>query len=127
MDIKQQAIELVNNTNDCILGTISTNGYPIMAGMIKVKNIGLKTILLSTHLNTEKVENIRQDNKVSIYFYDPLIYIGCLLKGTATIEENNISADIAPDGISKDNLCIINISVTEGNYFEGNTKTEFTI
>jgi general stress protein 26 len=127
MDIKQLALDLVDSTNDCILGTISSDGYPIIVAMIKVRNESLKKVILSTHLYTEKIENIRNNNKVSVYFYDLLTYKGCLLKGTATVEENNIPVDMAPDGISKNDLCIINIDITDGNYFADNSKTKFTI
>jgi general stress protein 26 len=83
-----KAIELVNQPYKASsLITIDKEGYPHGAAVTAIKTVGLKEFWFTTNVDTIKADNIKNNNKVSINYFDEVINI--TLTGTATLIIDN--------------------------------------
>ena len=85
--------EIVNRTiqasDHCIFTYLSTDGYPTGKALsMPRKTDPFGVYWFSTVNYSSKSEGCRQNNKASVYFYDPTQFIGVSLSGTVEVIED---------------------------------------
>src|SRR4030042_5107453 len=84
-EVIQQALELVEKSKICLLGTNGEGGSPYIKAILNVKNEGLKNVWFSTNTSSRRVQRLKQDNRASVYYVDENTYQGLLLIDTIEI------------------------------------------
>lgn len=86
MEIRGQAELLLKKTRKFILCAIDSDGYPIAKAVLPSKSRdNLEKIFFVTNTHSNYVKNIIRNNKASVYFFSPIFFKGCLLKGEMTV------------------------------------------
>ena len=67
MDIKQKVIEFLKSQAECVVSTVSANGFPQAAVVGFAEDTEL-WIIFGTSLNSRKAQNIIKDSRVSVTF-----------------------------------------------------------
>jgi len=80
-----QGLELVNRSTIAMLGTNGEDGFPNIKAIMKMENEGLKKIWFSTNTSSKRVEQIKKNSKVCVYFVDPNEFKGLMLVGNIKI------------------------------------------
>lgn len=83
---KQQAEKLYKNVKKLVVCATDSEGYPTAKAVLPAKiRENLKEVYIVTNTHSQFVTDILRDNKSSVYFFDPIMFKGCLLKGTTEI------------------------------------------
>lgn len=89
-----KALALLDRAETCILGSIDRNGYPAMRAMLQPrKRTGMKQILFSTNTSSRHIEEYRNNPLASVYFYDPQLFQGLLLRGRMEVSTDQMLRD----------------------------------
>lgn len=86
--------QLVENSKIVMVGTNGENGYPNIKAMMRLKYDGLKKFWLSTNTSTKRVELLKKDNRVCLYFVDENNFAGLMLVGTIEILQDRASKEM---------------------------------
>ena len=86
MEIKEQAEKLQKRVKKYILCAIDSEGYPTAKAVLPSKDREhLGDLFFVTNTNSNYVRDILKNSKASVYFFNPILFKGCLLKGEMTI------------------------------------------
>jgi len=83
--IKTVALEIINSAATCSLITIDGEGFPTARMMQTLPTEGDFLIWLATKPNTKKIDQIKQNAKVSLYYTDDQSTGYVCLKGKAVL------------------------------------------
>ncbi len=124
--------KLIDKQKVCYLGTIGKDGYPHITAMLAPrKHNGIKEFFLSTNTSSQKVQNLRQNSKASLYFCDRRFYRGLELKGTVEVLEDQDSKTMLwekgdtmfyKEGVTDPDYCVLKFTATSARYYN-NLKT----
>ena len=101
-EIKKICLDLMETSNAAYLTTIDYNGFPITRAMFNLRNTeqfpefnelfqnheNKFVIYISTNTSSSKVEHIKKNPKISVYFCDPDDFKGVMLGGTIEIVDD---------------------------------------
>jgi len=101
-EIKKTCLDLMETSNAAYLTTIDYNGFPITRAMFNLRNTeqfpefnelfqnheNKFVIYISTNTSSSKVEHIKKNPKISVYFCDPDDFKGVMLGGTIEIVDD---------------------------------------
>lgn len=98
-EVKNLSLDLIENSKAAYLTTIDTEGYPITRAMFNLRNKeqfpefseffadqdNEFIFYISTNTSSSKVDHIKENPKISIYFCDPEDFKGVMFGGEAEI------------------------------------------
>jgi general stress protein 26 len=101
-EVKNVSLDLIENSEAAYLTTIDADGYPITRAMFNLRNKeqfpefseffakqdNEFTIYISTNTSSSKVEHIKENPKISVYFCDPEDFKGVMFGGEAEIVDD---------------------------------------
>jgi len=101
-EVKKISLELIETSKAAYLTTIDFEGYPITRAMFNLKNKeqfpefskffskqdNKFAIYISTNTSSSKVEQIKKNPKISVYFCDPENFKGVMFGGEVEIIED---------------------------------------
>ena len=132
----EKALDLVNNSEKCILATIDEKGFPNLKAMFNAKNDGMKEILFSTNTSSIRTQQVKNNEKACVYFVDMENFIGVMLIGKirATREQrlremlwDDGSERYYPLGINDPDYTVLQFLAEKGNIYHSMSKADFTI
>ncbi len=109
--------------------------------MVKMRNDGLEQFWFYSNTSTRRVEEIRRDNRASLYAYEyapeanPIICRGVMFSGTVELSWNDdlrkslwqdFMTMYHPEG-PLDPDFVVQFNAVSGNYYEGLGNTDFTV
>jgi general stress protein 26 len=80
-----QGLGLVENSKMCLVGTNGDDGFPNIKAMFSLKHEGLKHVWFSTNTSSRRIQQMKRDNKVCLYYVDDKNYKGLMLVGIMEI------------------------------------------
>ena len=128
--------QLVENTKIVMVGTNGENGYPNIKAMMRLKHDGLKKFWLSTNTSTKRVQLLKKDNKVCLYFVDENNFAGLMLIGTIEILQGRASKEMLwadgcevyyPLGVDDPDYTVLCFTSEYGNYYRHLKNVNFKI
>ncbi len=131
-----QGLELVEKLKMCLVGTNGDNGFPNIKAMFSLKHEGLKNIWFSTNTSSKRVQQLRNNNKVCLYYVDDKNFKGLMLLGTMEILQDLKSKKMLwsegnekyyPLGVTDPDYSVLRFSATSGNYYHGLQNVTFAI
>ncbi len=130
-----EIIELVNESEDIIIGSVDEQGYPTAKAMMKLVHEGLQTFYFSTFTAAIRTQQYRKNSKACLYFYRSTGKVGGLmLTGhmavlTDTETKQKYWQDewkiYYPLGVTDPNYCILKFTAKSGSYTCGEKKIFF--
>ena len=101
-EVKKLSLELMESSKAAYLTTIDFQGYPITRAMFNLKNKeqfpefselfkkldNVFEIYISTNTSSSKIEHIKKNPKISIYYCDPDNFKGVMFNGDAEVIED---------------------------------------
>ena len=140
METREQAEKLLKKVKKFILCAIDNDGYPTAKAVLPSKGKkSLDKIYFVTNTNSKYVKNIMENDKTSVYFFNPILFSGCLVKGKMTVcddvsikeklwKSSYKSAYPNPKQTFRDpDFCVLEFSATKGRYYRMFKTTDFEI
>jgi len=101
-EVKEFSLELMESSKAAYLTTIDLQGYPITRAMFNLRNKeqfpefseffekleNTFEIYISTNTSSSKIEHIKKNPKISIYYCEPDDFKGVMFNGDAEIIED---------------------------------------
>jgi general stress protein 26 len=86
MDVKLKAEKMLRHARFFILCAVDAAGFPTAKAVLPSKRRSrFDDMYFVTNTHSDYVKNIQRDPKVSVYYYNALLFKGTLLKGTMEI------------------------------------------
>lgn len=132
----RQSEQLVEQSKIVMVGTNGENGYPNIKAMMRLKHEGLKKFWLSTNTSAKRVELLKKNNKVCLYFVDENNFAGLMLTGTIEILQDRASREMLwndgceiyyPLGIDDPDYSVLCFTSESGNYYRHLENTTFKV
>lgn len=129
------ALDLVNRTRHCLVGTNGEDGFPNIKTMTNRKHEGLKRIWFKTETLSRRVQQLRRDNNACVYFLDSKVAQGLMLLGNMEIlqdvkskkliwtEEDNI---FNPIGVEDPEILVLCFTAVRGNFVDARQNKGLT-
>lgn len=128
--------QLVEDSKIVMVGTNGENGYPNIKAMMRLEHDGLKKFWLSTNTSTKRVELLKKDNKICLYFVDQEKFAGLMLTGTVEFLQDRQSREMLwndgcevyyPLGIDDPDYTVLCFTAEWGNYYRHLKNVTFKI
>jgi len=101
-EAKKLSLELIESSKAAYLTTINSEGYPITRAMFNLRNkeqfpefyeffvnqSNKFDIYISTNTSSSKIDHIKQNSKIAVYFCDPEDFKGVMLGGDVEIVDD---------------------------------------
>lgn len=115
-EVRSSCLELMENSKAAYFTTIDSDGFPITRAMFNLRNKNQFlefskffkeeqnkfVIYISTNSSSSKVEHVKKNPKISVYFCDPEDFKGVMFGGLVEIiEDMNIKKKIWLDWWTK--------------------------
>jgi general stress protein 26 len=119
-----------------MLGTNSEDGFPNIKAMLKMENEGLKKIWFITNTSSKRVEQIKKNSKVCVYFVDPNEFKGLMLVGNIKIFQDKSSRQrlwregferYYPLGVDDPDYSVLCFTGLWSNFYHGLSNIDFEI
>ena len=136
----KEAIEksraLVERSNIAMVGTIGSDNFPNIKAMINAKYNDLREIWFSTNTSSNRISQIKVNNKASVYFVDFDNWEGLMLVGRMEIKRDKKSREMLwedsceryyPLGIDDPDYSVLHFTAEYGNYYKSPIKVNFLI
>ncbi len=138
MDIIQKVEKLYKKSKKFVLSCNDFDGFPYTKVVLRAKyRESIKEVYFCTNTSSKFVELIKNNNKASIYFYNPILYKGCYLKGTMAVCEdmkikekywqNKYKNAYPQKSYTDPDFCVLKFTSISGNYYYWFKKTNFEI
>ena len=124
----EEALRLLSTTSNMVVTTIDASGFPRSRALMKTQSDGLRQIVFTTSNQSDKVAQLRQNNKTAIHVADYANFRALTLWGTMEILEDRDSKQAAwregfeqfyPEGIDTPWLCVLRFTAVGGQYYQG--------
>jgi general stress protein 26 len=131
-----QGLALMEKSKICMLGTNGEGGFPNIKAMMNLKHEGLEKIWFSTNTSSRRVQQLRKDNRASVYYVDETSFKGLLLIGTIEILQDIESRKMLwtegaevyyPLGVEDPDYSVLCFTAKRGNYYHGLKNITFEI
>ncbi|MBN2238646.1 MAG: pyridoxamine 5'-phosphate oxidase family protein [Dehalococcoidales bacterium] len=131
-----QGLELINRSNFCLLGTNGEDGFPYIKGLTHLKHDGLKKFWFSTNTSSNRVRQLKKDNRACIYYVDNNAFQGLRLTGTVDILQDIESRKMLwfegsekyyPQGVEDPDYSVLCFTPIQANYYHALTNITFDI
>lgn len=123
----KQALDIIEKSRHCLLGTNGEDGYPNIKTMSYRKHEGLDTIWLHTDASSRRVQQLKRDNRACIYYLDEKLGRGLMLVGDIEVLQDLESKKIIwteeqnqyyPLGIEDPEYTVLRFTVKWVNYVD---------
>ena len=135
--LKEKALNLVKNSNNALIGSISRDGYPDIKAMLAPREIkGLREFFFTTNTSSLRVGQFRKNPKASLYFFNEKLFLGLLLEGEMKVmEDPEVKKRIWRDGdtmyykkgMEDPDYCVLHFVCTKGRVYENFSSVDFEI
>lgn len=119
------------------IGSTDDNGFPNIKVVLPVNKRGsIKEIYFSSNTSSTHVVQYRKNSKSCVYFYNPLLFKGVLLKGTMEVMEdaetkerfwNKSDVKYYKQGVADPDYCILKFTAHEGRYYSNLKSVDFLV
>jgi len=149
-EAKKLGLELIETAKAVYLSTVDSKGYPITRAMVNVRNKeqypeftdffdkqeNKFVIFFSTNTSSTKIDHIKKNPKVSVYFCDPEDFKGIMFSGEVEmIEDMDIKREFFlessiryyPKGVEDPDYTILRLNPKAANLYYRLQKTNFEL
>lgn len=132
-DLTTIALSIIESSSNTIISSIGEDGYPYTKAMLKPREQdGIKNFYLTTNTSSLRVSQYRNNPKASLYFYNPTLFKGLMLKGVMrVVEDQSVKNRIwregdemyYPKGVIDSDYCVLEFTTQSGRIYQ-NFKSE---
>ncbi len=132
----EKGTELADRSSIVMLANIDGKDYPHVRAMLKIENDGLDTVWMITNTSSDKIGQLRANNRVSLYFVDLDKWMGLTLVGTLEILQDEESRKRCwrdgfekyyPGGLDDPDYTVLRFTTRWGKYYHGLRKYRFNM
>ena len=147
-EVKKLSLELMENSKAAYLTTIDSEGYPITRAMFNLRNKeqfpefsdffskqkNKFVIYISTNTSSSKIDHIKKNPKIAVYFCDPEDFKGVMFGGEVEIiEDMDIKRKIwldwwtryYPEGLEDPDYTLLQLLPKTGQFYYRLQKVQF--
>ena len=131
-----EGLRLVGRSKICLLGTNGEDGFPNIKAVMNAKHEGINKIWLSTNTSSRRVQQLKEDNRVCVYYVDDKEFKGLMLTGTIQIVQDLKSRQMLwadgseryyPLGVEDPDYSVLCFTAKKGNYYHKLKNITFEI
>lgn len=87
-----EIIQIIDHTQNPLINSMDADGIPVSRAMMGVRHReNLEAIYFSTNTSSNKVSELKNNSKSSLYFFDPNQFVGILVKGEMEVTKDTES------------------------------------
>ena len=130
--IREKALSLIGRSKTCVVGSIDANGFPAIRAMLQPRiQDGMNQLIFGTNTSSLHVGEYSSNPAATVYFYDPQLFQGLLLRGRMEVSTDQALRDsIWRDGDDiyyklgpmDPDYCVMLFTADNGRWYE-NLKT----
>ena len=130
-----EIMELVNESESIIMGSVDEQGYPTAKAMMKIVHEGLQTFYFSTYTSAIRTQQYRKNPKACLYLFRGAGKVsGLMLTGNMAVLTDEDTRKkfwqedwkvYYPLGVTDPDYCILKFATKSGNYSCGDKKILF--
>lgn len=137
---RDKAEQLLRKARVFILSAVNSNGYPILKAVLPSKIRGsFNEIYFVTNTHSNYVNAITNNCKAGVYYYNSLLFKGCLLTGEMRVITDektkarlwkNAYKSAYPESNKKyhdPDFCVLKFTPRKGRYYYMFTSTDFDL
>lgn len=121
-------MQFIEKQKVSFIASVDENGFPNMKAMLPPRKITEKEIFFSTNTGSMRVEQYRQNNKASVYFFNKgrFKYEGVMLVGTMEVlTDSDIKEEIwrtgdklfYKKGVTDPDYCVLKFTAQKARYY----------
>ncbi len=128
---------IIDKANVSLIGSIDNDGYPNTKAMLSPRERnGIKEIFFSTNTSSMRVQQFRENNKASLYFFDKRFFRGVMLLGNMEVLTDKSSKEriwregdeiYYKEGITDSDYCVLKFIAERGRYYSNFKSENFLI
>jgi len=149
-EVKKLGLELIETAKAVYLSTVDSKGYPITRAMVNVRNKKQYpefteffdkqenefVIFFSTNTSSTKIDHIKKNPKISVYFCDPEDFKGIMFSGEVeTVEDMDIKREFFlessiryyPKGVEDPDYTILRMNPKTASFYYRLHKIDFKL
>jgi general stress protein 26 len=135
-EFMKKALELVENSNIAMVGSIDIDGYPNIKAMLNLETEGIKTIFFSTNTSSKGVSLFMKNPKACVYYMDPVQFKGLMLVGEMKVLSDPESKQrlwregfekYYPLGVTDPDYSVFQFTAKWGNYYHSLQNASFEV
>lgn len=135
-DLTPIITKLIDRQEVCFLSFLDRNNFPTTRTMLNPrKRQGIKEFYLTTNTKSQKVQDLLQNPKAGLYFYDRPLYRGVAFTGTVEVlYDQNIKDEIWRDmdtifyeNNTDPNYCVLKFTAEAARYFSDYQSTDIAL
>jgi general stress protein 26 len=136
-ELTKIGLNIVEQSNQTIISSIDQDGYPNVKAMLPPRDhIGLKTFFFTTNTSSLRIQQFRDNQKSSLYFYNALSYQGIMLLGEMQVITDQAVKDriwhVGDDiyyqkGKTDPDYCVLQFTAHSARLYQNFSSVNFTI
>lgn len=135
--VVEAAVDLVGRSKTCVLTTIDSEGFPSARAMFAPRErLGMNRLIFSTNATSRHVTHLLENPRACLYFYDPVLFQGLLLKGEMEVTRSQEIRDRVwqdgdefyyPLGPADPELTILVFTAMQGRWYQNLESADFAL
>ena len=136
-DTVKTALSVVEKGSVAIIGSVDAEGYPNTKAMLPPReHSGLKEFYFSTNTSSMRVKQYIKNPKASIYFFDPMSFLGVMLKGKMEVLTDEPTKEriwrkgdtmYYPKGVTDPDYCVLKFTAESGRIYQNFSSEDFKV
>jgi general stress protein 26 len=132
----EKSQELVKRSSIAMVATIGSDGFPNIKAMLSDVNNGLREIWFSTNTSSNRVSQLKLNNKTAVYFVDFETWEGLMLIGKTEIKRDKETREFRwrdgseryyPSGVDDPDYTVLHFTAESGDYYHSLNNVSFLI
>ena len=133
--LKSEITRLASQASIAYASSVDDEGFPWTKAML-VSHVheGIKVFYFSSNTFSLRAAQYKANPKACIYFCDPSVPEGLMLRGTVEVLTDAASRELLwcpgdekyyPEGVTDPNYCVLKFTATDGRYYSGSDSRSF--
>ncbi|MFA9377978.1 MAG: pyridoxamine 5'-phosphate oxidase family protein [Lachnotalea sp.] len=128
---------MIDKQGVAFISSIDEEGYPNTKAMLPPRiRYGIREFYFTTNTSSMRVEQYRQNEKASIYFYDKRFFRGVMLKGIIEVLEDSKSKELIwqegdtvyySKGVTDPDYCVLHFIALSGRFYSNFSSENFEV
>jgi len=136
-DTVKTALSVVEKCTVTIISSVDQEGYPNVKAMLPPReHDGLKEFYFTTNTSSMRVKQYIKNPKASIYFFDPMSFLGVMLKGKMEVLQDQPTKEriwrkgdtmYYTKGVTDPDYCVLKLTSESGRIYQNFSSEDFKI
>ncbi|MEC0170557.1 pyridoxamine 5'-phosphate oxidase family protein [Paenibacillus graminis] len=137
MNMEQTIESLIDEAEVSFIGSVDEDGFPNMKAMLPPRQReGMQVFYFTTNTSSMRVKQYKEHPQACVYFCNPRIFKGFMLRGTMEVLEDQASkemiwregdTDYYALGVTDPDYCVLKFTAENGRFYSSFHSDNFAV